>query len=819
MSAVALPAHARAVIIGGGIVGSSVAYYLTKLGWRDVVVLDQGPLFHNWGSTSHAPGLMFQHNASKTMCQLAMWSAALYAEQRPESGHAFFQVGGMEIASTPERWHELKRRLGQAMAWGLEATLIGPNEAKRLIPIMRTDDLFGALYVPSDCVVHAAAITQALSGAVQSEGATFHPRTPVIGIGVKGGRVVDVVTPGGRIQTDTIVLAAGIWGPRVGRMAGVAVPLSPVQHLFTRTTPLAELAGESVEVRHPILRHQDKDLYFRQSYNCYAFGSYRHEPLLVDADAIAQSDSPAILPFTNEHFAESLADARERIPSLCEVDLAGSFNGLFSFTPDGFPLLGEAPGVRGFWLAEAVWITHAGGVGRAVAEWITEGTPSIDLRECDVARFHPHAVTRPYVNARAYRQYVEVYDVIHPLQQVAHPRSLRVTPFRTRHEDLGAVWFESAGWERPHWFAANEALLNGPYAPDWPPRSGWTAQHWSNIIGAEHKATREGVALFDLSPFTKLGIGGPGAVAFLERLAANRVDRPVGRVVYSALLNERGGIHCDLTLTRLGEDDFLLVTGGATGPCDLAWLRRHAPDDGSVTIHDVSTSYCALGLWGPRARDVLQRVCREDVSDGAFRYFTARNITVGFVPTLALRVSYVGELGWELYAPVEMGLQLWDVLWGAGADLGLVAAGGGAFESLRLEKGFRLWGVDIHTEYTPYEAGLDFAVDLNKGDFVGRDALLRLKETGVARKLVCLALDDPAVVVMGKEPILNTDLVVGYVTSANFGYSVGSSIAYGYVPQSLASAGTPLTVLFFGTRHHATVCQEPLFDPTGGRMK
>jgi dimethylglycine oxidase len=809
--------HARVVIIGAGIVGCSTAYELTRLGWRDIVVLEQGPLGQNWGSTSHAPGMMFQHNVSKSVTHLAMWSAQLYSEvATPE--RAFWRTGSLEVASTPERWEELKRRVGQAMSWGLDATLIGADEAGRMIPILRTDDLFGAFFVPGDCVVNAAAISSGLATVAAEWGATFYEHTPVTGIKVANGRVRAVVTPQGRIATEIVVSAAGIWGPLIGKMAGVPIPLTPMQHIFARTNPLPELAEERDILRHPILRHQDKDLYFRQYGSAYGFGSYRHDPLPVAAEGLLPNDHPAILPYTPEHMAASLEDAYARIPALRDAGLASVFNGLFSFTPDGFSLLGESPDVRGFWSAEAVWITHAGGVGRAMAEWIAEGAPSIDLRESDLNRFHRHALGREYIRTRANQQYVEVYDVIHPLDQVREPRGLRVSPFYGQQKALGAHCFESAGWERPQWYAANEAELTRRGAT-WPERTAWTARNWSPIIGAEHLATRERVALFDLTPFTKLEISGPGALAYLQWLSANQMDQPIGKVTYTAMLTARGGIRCDVTVTRLAADRFLLITGGASGMHDLAWLRGHLPDDNSVQIRDRTSAHCCLGLWGPRARDLLRRVCADDLSHAGFPYFTARQIIVGHVPVWAARVSYVGELGWELYTPTEYGGALWDALWEAGQPLGLTAAGGGAFDSLRLEKGYRLWGADIHTEYTPYEAGLGFAVNLKKGDFLGRGALVRSKAEGIACRLCCLTFDDPRVVVMGKEPILDGDHLLGYVTSANYGYAVGASIAYGYLPTAYATPGTPVAVQFFGTRYPATVAREPLYDPTNAWLK
>ncbi len=809
--------HARVVIIGAGIVGCSTAYFLTRMGWRDVVVLEQGPLGQNWGSTSHAPGMMFQHNVSKCVTQLAMWSAELYGAVRtPEP--AFWRTGSMEIASTPERWEELKRRVGQAMSWGLGAELIGPDEAGRLIPILRTDDLYGAFFVPGDCVVNAAGIASGLATNAMEQGAAFHEYTPVTGIEVGNGRVRAVVTPQGRIAAEIVVSAAGIWGPLIGAMAGVPIPLTPMQHIFAKTNPLPELADERDILRHPILRHQDKDLYFRQYGSAYGFGSYRHDPLPVDAEDLLPNDHPAIMPYTPVHMAASLEDAYARIPALREAGLASVFNGLFSFTPDGFSLLGESPDVRGFWSAEAVWITHAGGIGRAMAEWIIEGSPSIDLRESDLNRFHPHARNRGYIRTRANRQYIEVYDVIHPLDQTMEPRNLRLSPFHQQQEELGAHCFESAGWERPQWYAANATELARRGA-SWPERNAWTGRNWSPIIGAEHLATRERVALFDLTPFTKLEFSGPGALGYLQWMTANQMDQPIGKVTYTALLTARGGIRCDVTITRLAADRFLLITGGASGMHDLAWLRGHLPDDGSVAARDLSSSQCCIGLWGPRARDLIQHVSDDDFSHTGFPYFTAREVTVGSIPVWAARVSYVGELGWELYTATEYGRALWDTLWEAGQPFGLIGAGGGAFESLRLEKGYRLWGADIHTEYTPYEAGLGFAVDLKKGDFLGREALLRGKTEGITRKLCCLTLDDPRVVLMGKEPILDGDRVLGYVTSANYGYTVGKSITYGYLPVAYTTPGTSVSIQFFGTRYAATVAHEPLYDPENASLK
>ena len=816
-----VPKHARAVVVGAGIVGCSVAYHLTKLGWKDVVVLEQGPLFETGGSTSHAPGLVFQVNPSKTMTNFASYTVDLWSRLELDGIPCANPVGSMEVAWTPERLADLKRKVGFAMSWGVEAHLLSPAEARSLFPML-SDHILGAMHVPSDIQTKAIRPAEAMARGAERKGATFYGNVKVIGFAIVDGHVTAVHTTSGDIKTDLVVSAVGIWAPTLCALAGVPIPLSPMQHIYAVSTPLPELAGAVDEISMPFFRHQDSSMYFRQEGEAVGIGSYLHEPLLVEAgnlpDYGEDSIAPAEMPFTPGHFESAMAAAREMIPSLEGTGLTRKFNGLFSFTNDGFSVLGESPQVRGFWSAQAVWITHAGGVGKAVAEWIVNGEPTIDLRECDIRRFHPHALSRPYVRARAAQQYREVYDIIHPRQQMASPRNIRLTPFFARQRDLGAVFFENAGWERPQWHDVNQALLETLTVAG-ESRTGWEAREWSPTVAAEHVATRERVALFDLTPFAKFEMTGPDALSALQRLASNQMDKPVGSITYTSMLTPSGGIKCDLTVTRLGEERFLVVTGGAMGLHDLDWIRSHLPDAPSVIVNDVSLGQCCIGLWGPRARDLLSRVCEDDVSNDAFPYMTAKRINIGDVPSLALRISYVGELGWEIYAPAELGLRLWDTLWEAGRHLGLIAAGGGAFDSLRLEKGYRLWGNDIHTEYDPYEAGIGFAVRMGKGDFVGRDALRESRARGPARRLCAMTFDDPGDVVVGKEPILAGDCVLGYVTSANYGHTIGRGIVYGYLPIDYAEEGTGVDVLYFGKRLRATVAKEPLFDPDGSRMK
>ena len=815
-----MQSQARLIIIGAGIVGCSVAYHLTRRGWRDIVVVDQGPLFDTGGSSSHAPGLVFQTNASKLMTTLAKDTVQLYSGLELDGQPCWYGVGSLEVAYTAERWQDLHRKLGFAKSYGLEAGLISPQEAHDLVPLLNPGVIHGAYHVPSDGIAKPVRAAEAMSRYAQDHGAAFYGNTTVTDIIVKAGRVHGVETTAGRITAEMVLICAGIWGPRVGRMAGVSIPLMPVQHQYARTAPLPALQGETREVVHPIVRHQDYAMYFRQEADSYGIGSYKHEPLPVEPDDIlspAQAKrAPAMMDFTPEHFTVARSAAGELFPALLDLEHTDAFNGMFSFTPDGLPILGESPQVNGLWVAEAVWITHGGGVGNVVAEWMTNGVTSLDLREADYNRFPAHAHTPAYVKARGAQQYREVYDIIHPQQQLENPRNVRCSPFQPRLEALGAVFFESAGWERPQWYGANEDLITECAVPV---RSGWEAQQWSPIQAGEHRATREHAAMYDLTAFTKIEVSGPSALEFLQSITANQLDRPVGKVVYTAMLNQNAGIQCDLTLTRLARDRFLVLTGGASGTRDLAWMRSHAPDDGSVAISDVTSEYCGIGLWGPKAREVLQRVCNEDVFNRAFPYFASKQVTIGAVPARALRVSYVGELGWEIYVPTEYGLSVWDALWEAGQAFGIVAAGGGAFESLRLEKGYRLWGTDIHTEYNPYEAGVGWAVKLNKGNFLGREALMRIREAGIERRLCCLTMSDPNQVVLGKEPILDGERVLGYVTSANVGYTVGRSIAYGYLPLEYSTSGTTVEIEYFGRRYEATVTDEPLYDPGNSKLR
>src|SRR3954465_4914791 len=783
-----LPTSARVVIVGAGIVGASVAYHLTREGWTDVVIVDQGALWETGGSTSHAPGLVFQLNPSHTMTQLARGTVELLSGLELDGLPCYHPIGGIEVAATEGRWAGPRRRYGRALGFGLAPSLLSPAEVRERIPVIDPDRIVGGLLVENDGVAKAVRAAEAMARAAAAEGGLrAFGGCEATGLRVEGGRVRGVETALGLVETETVVLCAGIWGPKAGRMlGGLKGPPVPVTHQYAFPAPLPELEGETREVVHAILRHQDHSMYFRQHADAYGIGNYRHEPRLTEPEDIRAPGGelqPSIVPFTEEDFATAARETGALLPALRDVPLRRTLNGLMSFTPDGFPLLGESGSGRGLWLGEAIWVTHSGGAGRALAELMTHGDSSVDMHEADPERYDNHGLSRPYARLRGAQGYREVYDIIHPRQQSEQARGLRRTPFYEREAALGAEFFESAGWERPQWYEANAALVadDGGYRP----ASEWAGREWSPIVAAEPLAVRERVGLFDVSPFTKLEVSGRGAGAYLQRLAANDVDRPVGTVVYTAMLGPRAGIMCDLTITRIDDERFWVVTGGAVGKHDLAWMRRNLPADGSVALHDRTSGLCCVGVWGPLARKLVQSVSEDDLGNEAFPYMSAREFHVGYVPVRGLRISYVGEFGWEIYAPTEFGAELWDTLWRAGEPLGAVACGGAAYDSLRLEKGYRLWGQDIDEEHDPYEAGLGWLVRLKKdAGFIGRDAAAAIKERGGERKLCCMIADDPARLLVGKEALLDGDRPLGYVTSAGYGATVRESILYGYPPLS-----------------------------------
>lgn len=807
----------RVVVIGAGIVGCSLADELTARGWTDVTVLEQGPLPAPGGSTSHAPGLVFQTSPSKTLTEFARYTVEKFRALEADGVSCFHQVGGLELATTPERLADLHRRAGYAASWGVRGEVVSTARCKELWPLLDESLVLGGFHTPDDGLARALLAARAQMDRATARGARFLDRHTVTGIEQRDGRVTAVVTDRGAFPADHVVSAAGFWGPVIGRMAGIGVPLQPLAHQYAKTGPLPGLRGATAEATRPILRFQDRDLYFREHADRIGIGSYAHRPMPVDPFAVPAYDEargrdmemPSSYPFTAEDWAPSWEDCRRLLPALRESGIESGFNGVFSFTPDGMPVLGEARRLRGFWLAEAVWVTHSAGVAKAVAEWMVDGRPSVDVHECDLTRFEEAQRSPSYVRERGSQQFVEVYDVLHPLQPMERPRPLRVSPFYARQQQLGAFFLEGTGWERPHWYEANAPLVDG--LGDLPERDAWSARYWSPIAAAEAKATREKVALYDMTPLRRLEVTGPGALAFLDRMTTNNLRKKPGAVTYTLLLDEAGGVRSDLTVARLAADRFQV---GANSPADLDRLLRHAPDD--VQVRDITSGTCCVGVWGPLARALVQPLTDDDFSHEGFGYFRAKQTYLGHVPVTAMRLSYVGELGWELYTTADLGLRLWDTLWEAGRDLGVVAAGRSAFNSLRLEKGYRAWGTDMTDEHNPFEAGLGFAVRMDKEDFVGKAALQRAGEP--SRRLTPLLLDDPAAVVLGKEPVYADGAPAGYVTSASYGYTLGRCVAYAWLPAGLAT-GTGVHIEYFGEKVPATVADEPLFDPKMTRIR
>lgn len=810
----------RTVIIGAGVVGAALADELSALGWSDITVLDQGDLPATGGSTSHAPGLVFQASGSKVLTELATYTVEKFVDLQHEGESCFLQVGGLEVATTPERLAELHRRHGWLTSWGVEAEVVGPERCVELHPLVDRELVLGGLWCPTDGLAKAVWAVDAQIERARARGVVFHGRHEVTDITVEDGRVTSVVTDHGEFPADVVVSCAGIWGPKVAALVGLGLPLTPLAHQLAWTSAIPGAEGQGREAVRPILRHQESGLYYRDNHDGLGIGYYHHEPMPYDATDIRSMEEadetghmPSVMAFTPEDFEPAWAETQRLLPATNDAKVEEGINGLFSFTTDGMPLLGESREVRGFWVAEAVWVTHSAGVGRAVAEWIAQGhCSSWDIHECDVNRFEQYQVAPDYVLERDCQNFREVYDILHPLQPMDSPRNVRVSPFFSREQELDAFFLPANGWERPHWYGANAGLLE---RYDVPTPNDWAARYWDPIVGAEAQATREGVAMYDMTALKRINVTGPGAAQFLQRLCTNDVDKSVGSVVYALLLDVDGGIRSDITVARLGRDHYQV---GANGELDIDWFERHLPGDGTVQVTDITPGTCCIGLWGPKARDVIAGITDADMTNDGLKYFRAKKLTIGNVPATAWRLSYVGELGWEIYTTADLGQRLWDTIWEAGQEHGIVAAGRGAFNSLRLEKGYRSFGGDMTNEHDPYEAGLGFAVKLDKGDFIGRDALVERKERQT-RTLACLTIDSTEDVVLGKEPVFSGGQPVGYVTSAGYGYTIGKGIAYAWLPVAAAAIGSEVEIGYFDKRVKAVVTAEPLFDPKMTRLR
>ncbi len=805
--------QAQIVIIGGGVGGCSIAYHLAELGWKDVVVLERHEL--TAGSTWHSAGLVGQLRSDANLTRMMSYSTDLYRRLKDETEQdtGWREVGGIRLASSTERMEDLKRLVGMAHSFGVPIELISPKEAHEMFPLMDLDGVLGAAFTPNDGVIDPTGLTIALAKGAKKRGVKFFEETDVEAINLKDGRVYEVVTSRGTIKTEIVVNATGQWGGEVGKMVGLNLPVVPMAHLYIITKPIHG-------VRHdfPTLRDPDLLVYWREEVGGLVTGGYERNPLPFGLNGIPKDFKYQLLPPDWERFTPLMENSIKRVPAVETAEIIQLLNGPEGFTPDGEFLLGPTT-VKGFWVACAFCahgLAGAGGIGKTMAEWITYGSPEWDVWRLDVRRFGSNYASQDYIVKRTIETYSKYYDIHYPQGERISGRNLRLSPTYYRLRDLRASFGEKSGWERPNWFSSYEEKANHGHEP-----KGWYKRNWSRAIGYEHLQTRENAGLFDETSFNKFEVRGPGALAFLNYVCANDINAPIGTVVYTECLNTRGGIECDFTVTRLAEDRFFIITGTAFGQHDLSWLRLNMPEDGSVTIEDVSSAYACIGLWGPKARKILAKVTRNDISNEGFPYMTAKHITVGDVPALAMRVTYVGELGWEFYTPMEYGLRLWDTLWEAGQAEGLVAGGYRSIDTLRLEKGYRYWSGEITPDYTPYEAGLGFVVKLDKGEFIGREALLKRKAEGLKVKLCCLSLVDTRSVVLGNEPLrlAGSSEIIGWVTSGGYGYSVSKSIAYAYLPIQHSQPGTKLTVEYFGEEIGAVVEKEPLWDPKGDRIR
>ncbi|WP_125565708.1 GcvT family protein [Nocardioides baekrokdamisoli] len=834
----AVPSSAKVVVIGAGIVGNSLVHHLAELGWRDIVQIDQGPLPNPGGSTGHASNFIFPVDHSREMTDLTLDSVKQYEEMG-----VFTQSGGFEIARTEERMEELRRRMSSAKAWGIPAELVGPEFVKEKVPFIETDAILGAFWSPTVGVVDSLrAGTIMRDRAIAAGALTTVPNVEVTGLDVEDGRIRRVRTDGGDIDAEHVVIACGVWSPKIGDMAGVSIPLYPTVHQMISVGPCPQLSGLPGEINFPIIRDMDALCYERQHGADMEVGSYAHRAILhepEDIPTIEQSKlSPTELPFTSDDFDPQLETAYELMPDLLGADGAEiryAINGLLSLTADGMPILGESQ-VKGLWTAAAVWIKEAPGVGRAVAEWMTHGHSEIDVAMSDIARFHDHHQRREHARLRTTEAFIKTYGIVHPAEQYASDRNQRLAPMHESQKDLGAVFFETAGWERPHWYESNAGLLATYGDAVMPREHEWDSRWWSPIINAEHLRMREAAGVIDLSAFQVFDIVGPEALETVQRTCVAQCDVTPGKVIYTPVLDGKGGFISDLTVMRLGDDHFRVVTGGAHGTVDRKTFGDQIPAGGSTTLTDLTSEIDTIGLWGPKARDILASVTSDDVSGEAFGMLNCREIQVGDITVLASRISYVGELGWELYVKMSDAAALWSRLLEAGEPHGAIPVGIGVYGTTgRIEKGYRAYGAELDAERSIVEAGMQ-RPKVKAADFVGREAYLAQREEPLRTVLCTLTVEDHTSksgmkrYMLGGEPILTRDggtLTDGhgrhpYVTSAGSAPSLGKHVLLAYLPPEQAVIGTELAVSYMEELYPVVVGSidaTSLFDPENERMR
>ncbi len=804
--------QARVVVIGGGIFGVSIAYHLAKQGWTDLVVLEK--LDIATGETGHAAGLVTQFATSQTLMQFRKYSIELYKEL-----NLFNTVGSLRVASSPEQLKELQRSVSRARAIGMQVEIISPAEAVGIMPQLSEKDLYGAVYLPGDGHLDPYLTTTSMARLVREMGAIILTGRRVTGIQLSPrGEIQAVITDQGAIKTEIVINAAGLWAPRVAAMAGIQVPTTPVdhQHIALKAVP-----GKAFSHHTPCLRDPDNLVYMREEAGGLVIGGYELNPLARWIDGVPWEHGGQTLPADFERFEPLMEGAIRRIPFLEQAEIVTLVCHPGAYTPDCQPIIGPMPEARGFWMAAGMSLNGfgaAGGVGKVLSEWIIHGEPSLDLYSFRATRFGNYFSSPTYAAERTRESVKYYYKLKFPHDENEWARPHRLSPVHTRLQELGAVFGEKYGWERVNYFRPGRAWQRaGADQHNW----GWGMPPFFERVGQEHQAARERVALFDLSSFGKIDVSGPGALSLLQRLADSDLDRPVGSAIYTQFLNTRGGIEADLTITRLGKEHFRVITGSSFVSNDLGWIKMHIQsNDEPVQIRDVTTDYACLALWGPKARHVLQAITKDDVSDQAIPYLQTKTIDIQGTPILAQRVSYIGELGWELYVPAERAVQVWDLLMEAGKEYGLEVGGYKVLDSLRLEKGYRYFTADITPRENPYAAGLGFCVRLDKGEFIGRSALQAIKEQGITRKLCTLTLDEGEFVPLyGGEAVYADGKVVSRVRSGGYGYTLQRNILFAYLPQELSSPGTRLQVEIFDQRYEAEVRPTVLVDPKGERLR
>jgi len=800
---------AQVVIIGGGIVGCSIAYHLTRMGWRDIILLDKGELTS--GSTWHAAGLVGQLRSHRNVTRMLQYSVGLYKRLEAETGltTGWKQCGCLHLASTRERILELKKGATTAHSFGLDLHMITPEEALKLCPILNMDGIIGAAFMPSDGQADPSGLTMAMAKGAMNGGATIEQKTLVTGFEIRNNRIESVLTENGRIRCETVVNAAGMWGREIGRMMGVNIPLVPFQHQYLVTEVI-----EGMPPNLPTLRDKDSLLYYKDEVGGLVMGGYERDGIPWSIRGVSNGFTQELLEPDFEHFESISQAAVNRTPCLGTAGIARLVNGPEAFTPDGNCMLGPAPELENCFVAvgfNAFGIAAGGGAGKMVAEWIVEGEPSLNIWPLDIRRFGQHHRSLRYNVERTKEIYGKHYTISWPHEEHDSARRVKRSPLYWLLKEKGAVYGAKYGWERANWFAPPGVL------PEDFPTFG--IPNWFEAVAAEHRAAREAVVLIDQSSFSKFEVSGAGALPFLNHVAAGNLDRPVGTTVYTQLCNERGGIEADITISRIETERFFIITGTAFGVHDFMWLKRHLPKDGSVGLRDISSSLAMINVCGPSSRALLQRLSEDDFSNEAFPFGQCRQVVIGYAPTLALRVTYIGELGYELYIPPEYAAGLYESLWENGQDLGIRNAGYRAIDSLRLEKSYCYWGAEVSPDYTPYDAGIGFAVSLDKGPFIGREALLKIRKKGPPWKLCTFTLDtDRPMLLYGGETITCRGKVVGVVTSGGFGHSVGKTIAMGYLSADDARTAEGFAVEVFGESFPATHLTKSVYDPERRRI-